>query len=83
MPATYSIKEAQANLTKLCGPGKRFVIANRNKPVVVAMPVDDFEALMETLDILGDPNAMQAIHFAKQVQNTYHPLDLNDKNFGL
>ena len=59
------------------------MIANRNKPVVVALPVDDFEVLMETLDILGDPNAMRAIHSAKQDQTTYRPLDLNDENSGL
>lgn len=77
------MKEAQASLTKLCRSGKRFVIANRNQPVVVAMPVDDFEALMETLDILGDPAAMKAIHSAKQGESTYRPLNLDDENFGL
>lgn len=41
------MKEAQAGLTKLCRSGKRFVIANRGQPVVVAMPVEDFEALMD------------------------------------
>jgi prevent-host-death family protein len=83
MQDTYNMKEAQASLTKLCRSGKRFVIANRNQPVVVAMPVDDFEALMETLDILGDPTAMKAIHAAKQGKGTYRPLDLDDENFGL
>jgi len=83
MPDTYNMKEAQASLTKLCRSGKRFVIANRNQPVVVALPVDDFEALMETLDVLGDPNAMKAIHSAKAGGTTYRPLDLADENFGL
>lgn len=83
MLASYDIEEAQARLPKLCRSGERFVIANRNKPVVVAMPVNDFESLMETLDILGDPAAMQAIHAAKQGETTYRPLDLNDENFGL
>jgi hypothetical protein len=26
--------------------GRRFVISNRKRPVVVALPVEDFEALM-------------------------------------
>lgn len=77
------MKEAQAGLTKLCRSGKRFVIANRNKPVVVALPMDDFEALMETLDILGDPNAMEAINAARAGEGNYQKLDLNDENFGL
>jgi hypothetical protein len=29
-------------------PRCSFVIANRNRPVVVATPIEDFEALMET-----------------------------------
>ena len=83
MPDTYNIKEAQANLTKLCRSGKRFVIANRNRPAVVALPVDDFEALMETLDVLADPAAMKAIESARAGKTTYRPLDLDDDNFGL
>ncbi len=83
MPDTYNMKEAQAGLTKLCRSGKRFVIANRNEPVVVALPVADFEALMETLDILGDPKAMKAIHSAMQGKGTHRPLNLDDENFGL
>ena len=59
MPDTYNMKEAQAGLTRLCRSGTRFVIANRNRPVVVARPVEDFEALMETLDVLADPAAMK------------------------
>ena len=82
MANTYNMKEAQASLTKLCRSGERFVIANRNEPVVVALPVEDFEALMETLDVLGNPAAMEAIHAAKLGKTTYRPLDLDDENFG-
>ncbi len=83
MPDTYNMKEAQAGLTQLCRSGKRFVIANRNRPVVVAMPVEDFEALMETLDVLADPAAMKAIQSARNGDSTYRSLDLDDENFGL
>ncbi len=77
------MKEAQAGLTQLCRSGKRFVIANRNRPVMVAMPVEDFEALMETLDVLADPAAMKAVRSARKGENKYRPLDLDDENFGL
>jgi len=83
MPDTYNMKEAQAGLTKLCRSGKRFVIANRSRPVVVAMPVEDFEALMETLDVLADPAAMKAIRSARKGATKYRMLDLGDENFGL
>ena len=65
MLGTYNIKEAQANLTKFCRSGRKFVISNRNGPVVVALPVEDFEALLETLDVLEDPAAMKAVRTAK------------------
>ncbi|MEO8616135.1 MAG: type II toxin-antitoxin system Phd/YefM family antitoxin [Luteolibacter sp.] len=83
MADTYSMKEAQAGLTKLCASGQRFVITNRNRPVVVALPVEDFEALMETLDVLADPAAMTAIQAARTGNATYRPLDLDDENFGI
>lgn len=83
MADTYNMKEAQANLTKLCRSGERFVISNRNRPVVVALPVEDFEALMETLDVLADPAAMTAIQAGREGSGNYRPLDLDDENFGL
>jgi prevent-host-death family protein len=83
MADTYNMKEAQAGLTQLCRSGKRFVIANRNRPVVVAMPVEDFEALMETLDVLADPAAMRAVQSARKNKTQYRLLDLDDENFGL
>jgi len=83
MPATYNIKEAQANLTKLCRSGRKFVISNRNRPVVVALPVEDFEALLETLDVLENPAAMKAVRAAKTGIGKYRELDLSDENFGL
>jgi hypothetical protein len=43
----------------------------------------DSETFMENLEILCNPTAMKAIHAAKDSNNTYHPLDLDDENFGL
>jgi len=83
MPITYNIKQAQAGLPELCRSGKRFVIANRNRPVVVAMPVEDFEALLETMDVLADPAAMKALKAAREGKTRYRDLDLEDANFGL
>jgi PHD/YefM family antitoxin component YafN of YafNO toxin-antitoxin module len=47
------------------------------------MPVEDFEALMETMDVLADPAAMTAIHAAKAGKTQCRPLNLDDENFGL
>ncbi|MEX1118731.1 MAG: type II toxin-antitoxin system Phd/YefM family antitoxin [Terrimicrobiaceae bacterium] len=80
---TYNMKEAQAQLTKLCRGDRQFVIANRNKPTFVAMPVADYEALMETIDVLADPAAMQEVVRVKAGRGTYQTLNLDDEGFGL
>lgn len=83
MPVTYNMKEAQAGLPGLCRSGERFIIANRNRPVVVALPIEDFEALLETMDVLADKAAMKAVHAARKGTTKYKTLDLNDENFGV
>lgn len=79
MLGTYNIKEAHANLTKFCRSGRKFVISNRNRPVVVALPVEDFEALLETLDVLEDPAATKAVRAAKAGTAKYRALDFSDE----
>lgn len=39
----------------------RFIITKRGKPVVVMMSVDDYDSLMETLDILADKETMKRL----------------------
>ncbi|MFZ4779784.1 MAG: type II toxin-antitoxin system Phd/YefM family antitoxin, partial [Terrimicrobiaceae bacterium] len=83
MQLTYNIREAQAQLSKLCRGGRKFVIANRDKPVFVALPVADFEALLETMDVLADPQAMKALKQSRGGSTKYATLNLDDENFGL
>ena len=83
MNDTYTIAEAQAKLTQLCRSKRRFIIARRDKPVYVAMPVEDFNALLETMELLANPKAMKALQAAKAGKLKYRELDLNDENFGL
>ena len=83
MPVTYNIKDAQANVTRLCSSGRKFLISNRNRPVVVALPIEDFEALLETMVFLEDPAAMKAVRAAKAGTAKYRRLDLTDEHFGL
>lgn len=79
----YPISEAQAKLSMLCKSGHKFVISNRNRPVMVALPIEEFEAMLETMDVLADPSAMREIARAKQGQGVYRELALDDENFGL
>ncbi len=83
MQVTYNIREAQAQLSKLCRGGRKFVIANRDRPVFVALPVEDFEALLETMDVLADPKAMRSLKESQNGTSKYKTLNLEDENFGL
>lgn len=80
---TYTISEAQSNLPRLCRSGRRFVISRRDKPVYVAMPLADYDALLETMEILSDPKAMTTLRAAKAGRLAYKELDLADEDFGL
>ena len=80
---TYDIREAQAQLSKLCRGARKFVIANRDKPVFVALPVADFEALLEARDVLADPKAMKTIRQSRGGLTKYAGLNLDEENFGL
>lgn len=83
MKYTYNVREAQANLSKLCRENKSFVIANRDKPMMVALPIDEYEAMVETLDVLSDSRAMEAIRKSRAGEIDYVELDLGDEDFGL
>ena len=83
MQLTYNIREAQAQLSKLCRGARKFVIANRDKPVFVALPVADFEALLETMDVLADPKAMKSLRQSQGGVTKYADLNLDDEDFGL
>ena len=65
MISTVSLKELRPELPKVIrridDRLDRYVITKRGKPVVVMLSVDDYESLMETLDILADPKAMAGI----------------------
>ena len=65
MVNTVSLKELRPGLPKVVaridGRLDRYVVTKRGKPVVVMLSIDDYESLMETLDILADPEAMAGI----------------------
>lgn len=80
---TYTVSEAQANLPGLCRTKQRFVISRRDKPVYVAMPLEDYDALLETMELLSNPTAMKTLRAAKAGRLAYKELKLADENFGL
>ena len=65
MVTTLSIKQLRPMLpkviTRIDGRLDRYVVTKRGKPVVVMLSLDDYESLIETLEILADPLAMRGI----------------------
>ena len=65
MVSTVTLKDLRPKLPKVIDRIDhrldRYIVTRRGKPVVVMLSVDDYESLMETLDILADPKAMAGI----------------------
>ena len=59
---TMSLKELRPGLPKVIaridGKLDRYIVTKRGKPVIVMLSIEDYESLMETLDMLADPKAM-------------------------
>ncbi len=70
MTNTLSLKELRPELPKVIeqidSKLDRYVITKRGKPVVVMLSIDDYESLMETLDILADPETMKRIRKSEE-----------------
>ena len=62
---TVSLKDLRPELPKVIGriDGRldRYIVTKRGRPIVVMLSIDDYESLMETLDILADPKAVAGL----------------------
>jgi prevent-host-death family protein len=64
--AQLTISEARKVLLDLPeklerGSGRAITITRRGRPVLAVMPWEFYESLIETLDILGDPDTVSAL----------------------
>ncbi len=63
--AIVPLSKAKQNLLRLVRAvdegGQRFLLVRDGVPVSVLMPVDEYEAWAETLDILDDPETMKSL----------------------
>jgi len=80
---TLSVSKAQSGLPKLCGDKKAILITTHEEPVSVLLRIEDYEALIETMDLLANPAAMRTLRASKAGKLKYRRLNLNDENFGL
>lgn len=83
MKSTFSVAEAQANLPKITRGNAVVGISKNNKVIGFYIPRERFEGLLETMEILANPEAMRWINADKAGKLKYKTLDLDDENFGL
>lgn len=65
MVNTITLKELRPNLPKVVEDMDtkldRFIITKHGKPVAVMMSIDDYEGLLETLEIMSDSELIKSI----------------------
>lgn len=80
MKSTYSITGAQAHLPALVRASAKGLIGitRRNETVAYVVSRERLEAMVETLEIMGNPKAMKALRMAREGKTRYYPLDSPD-----
>ena len=81
MTTQYSVQEAQVELPRILREAEEqtVVITQRGKAVGYLLSPERFEAMLETMDIMSNPAAMEAIRDYKSGKTKFMPLDvLND-----
>ena len=70
MVNTITLKELRPELPEIIKgideKFNRYIVTKRGKPVAIMMSVDDYEGLLETIDILSDKEAVKRIKAAKK-----------------
>lgn len=65
MSQTVPVREFRSNLSKLlddvASKREHVVITRNGKPAAAVVPIDEYEALEETAEILSDPETVAAI----------------------
>jgi antitoxin YefM len=81
MAITYSVTEAQAGLPSILreAEDQPVIITRRDKAVGYLLSPERFEAMLETMEIMSNPLAMQAIRDHKSGKTKFMPLDVLDE----
>ena len=63
--STLPLSQAKTHLTRLLNEveelGEEIVITRSGRPVAVLLAVDEYEGMLETLEILADPELSEAV----------------------
>jgi prevent-host-death family protein len=81
MKTTYTITEAQARLPQLVretADGTALAITRHGETEAYLISKDRLEGMLETLEIMANPEAMKAIERDRKGLTKYHSLDALD-----
>jgi len=82
MKTTYSITRAQANFPKLVRESAHGLVAitKRDETVAFVISRERMESILETMEILANPKAMEAIRKDRAGKTKYYPLESLDED---
>lgn len=80
MKTTFDIADAQARLPKLVRAKQTFALRQADETVAFLVPRDRMEALLETMELLANPQAMRAIRRDRSGKGKYLPLSALDED---
>ncbi len=70
MTHTITLKELRPDLPKVVEDidkkWERYIVTKHGKPAIVMLSIEDYESLMETLDILADPKAVKSLKLGEE-----------------
>ncbi len=79
MKTTFNIADAQARLPKLVRFKQTISLRQDDETVAFLVPRERMEALLETMEILANPQAMRAIRRDRSGKGEYLPLSVLDE----
>ena len=85
MKTTVTAAEAKTQFSRLLRQveaGDTIAISKRDETVAFLIPRARLEALIETMELLGNPAAMQAIRRHEAGKLSFHPLSALDEDEG-
>lgn len=82
MKTTYSITKAQANLPRIVRESVHGLIGIKKRDETVAFIVsrERMESILETMEILGNPKAMEVLRKDRAGKLKYYPLECLDED---
>jgi prevent-host-death family protein len=82
MKNTYSVAKAQANFTRVLKEAEKYPISitRHDETVAFILSRERMDAIVETLEIMANPDAMKAIREHKAGKTKFVPLAVLDED---